>query len=348
MQTHHWRYLMPAPSASGQLKVELQDFHVTEKLGYEPTGQGEHIYLWVQKTGLNTAFLAEEIAKFARVPLRDVTYAGRKDKYAVTLQWFSVHKPGKAEFDWSKLAVDGAEVLKAIRHDKKLRTGVLKGNRFVIVVRNISDTQALSERLNYVEKNGVPNYYGAQRFGDSRYDVRGGNLVLAEKMLNGEDIRNRNKRSMAISALRSWLFNEFVSRRIEDGLFDQALDGDIMLLAGSASYFCADTVDEIIKQRLISRDIQLSAPLWGQGPLAVHGKALALEQNIANDHANITLTLEKLGLKQERRALRLLPENMQWEVQDNLLQVSFDLPAGAFATSVIREIVHINQHYEVD
>jgi tRNA pseudouridine13 synthase len=192
------------------------------------------------------------------------------------------------------------------------------------MVRNITDTQALSERLNYVEKNGVPNYYGAQRFGDSRYDTRGGNLVLAEKMLNGEDIRNRNKRSMAISALRSWLFNEFVSRRIEDGLFDQALDGDIMLLAGSASYFCADSIDETIKQRILSRDIQLSAPLWGQGSLAAHGKALALEQSIANDHASITLTLEKLGLKQERRALRL------------------------FATSVIREIVDINQHYEVD
>jgi tRNA pseudouridine13 synthase len=348
MQTHHWRYLMPAPSANGQLKVELPDFHVTEKLGYEPIGQGEHIYLWVRKIGLNTAFLAEEIAKFARVPLRDVTYAGRKDKYAVTEQWFSVHKPGKAEFDWSKLTVDGAEVLKAVRHDKKLRTGVLKGNRFVITVRNISDTQELSKRLEHVATHGVPNYYGAQRFGDSRYDARGGNLVLAEKMIDGEDIRNRNKRSMAISALRSWLFNEFVSRRIEDGLFDQALDGDIMLLAGSASYFCAETIDETIKQRLISRDIQLSAPLWGQGQLAAHHKALALEQGIAKDYPTISATLEKLGLKQERRALRLLPENLQWALQDNQLEVSFDLPAGAFATSVIREIVDIQQHYEVD
>ncbi|MDP5040120.1 MAG: tRNA pseudouridine(13) synthase TruD [Paraglaciecola sp.] len=348
MQTQHWQYLMPAPQATGQLKVELQDFQVTEKLGYEPTGQGEHIYLWVQKTGLNTAFLAEEIAKFARVPLRDVTYAGRKDKYAVTQQWFSVHKPGKAEFDWSQLQVEGAAVLKAIRHDKKLRTGVLKGNRFNIVVRNITDTRQLSERLLYISVHGVPNYYGAQRFGDSRYDARGGNLVLAEKMLAGEEIRNRNKRSMAISALRSWLFNEFVSHRIEDGLFSQAMDGDVMLLSGSASYFCAQNIDEVIVQRIASRDIQLSAPLWGQGQLPSLVKAGLYEQNIANRYPEQTAMLEKLGLKQERRALRLLPDDMRWTIEDNQLHIRFDLPAGAFATSVIRELVDIKQHYEVD
>jgi tRNA pseudouridine13 synthase len=348
MQTQHWRFLMPEPSATGQLKTELQDFHVTEKLGYEPIGQGEHIYLWVRKAGLNTAFLAEEIAKFARVPLRDVTYAGRKDKYAITEQWFSVHKPGKAEFNWSELPVEGAEVLKAIRHDKKLRTGVLKGNRFNITVRNISNTQKLSERLQTIMQQGVPNYYGAQRFGDSRYDKRGGNLVLAEKMIAGEEIRNRNKRSMAISALRAWLFNEFVSRRIADGLFSQPIDGDVMLLAGSASYFCAQEIDETIKQRLVSGDIQLSAPLWGQGQLASLVRAGEYEKNIANNYPTITATLVKLGLKQERRALRLLPNNMQWEINGDQLKVSFDLPAGAFATSVIRELVDIQQHYEVD
>lgn len=348
MQIDHWHYLMPPPTATGQLKVELEDFHVTEKLGYEPTGQGEHIYLWVRKIGLNTAFLAEEIAKFARVPLRDVTYAGRKDKYAVTEQFFSVHKPGKAEFDWSQLAVEGAEVISAMRHDKKLRTGVLKGNRFAIIVRNISDTEQLEQRLEKIAQQGVPNYYGAQRFGNSRYDARGGNLVLAEKMLAGEDIRNRNKRSMAISALRSWLYNEFVSRRIEDGLFNQPISGDVMLLAGSASYFCAQAIDETIQQRLLSRDIQLSVPLWGQGQLAALDKAGVYEQNIASQYPEVTHTLEKLGLKQERRALRLLPQNMQWQLENNQLQVSFDLPAGAFATSVIRELVDIQQHYEVD
>ena len=348
MQTQHWHYLFAAPKATGQLKVEMADFQVTEKLGYEPCGQGEHIYLWVRKSGLNTAYLAEQIAKFARVSARDVTYAGRKDKYAITEQWFSVHKPGKAEYDWATFNVEGAEVLKAIRHDKKLRTGVLKGNRFCITIRHLLNTADIESRLSRIAEQGVPNYYGAQRFGDSRYDARGGNLVLAEKMLGGEEIRNRNKRSMAISALRSWLFNEFVSRRIADGLFTQAMAGDVMLLAGSASFFCAQEIDETINSRLTSRDIQLSVPLWGQGQLASQSKALGYEKNNASAYPLITTALENLGLKQERRALRLLPEDMSWELTDNKLVLNFDLPAGAFATSVIREVVDIQQHYEVD
>ena len=348
MQTQHWCYLNKAPVAVGQLKLEMSDFQVTEKLGYQPSGAGEHIYLWVRKTGLNTAYLAEQIARFARVSARDVTYAGRKDKYAVTEQWFSVHKPGKAEFDWRDLNVEGAEVLQAIRHDKKLRTGVLKGNRFVITIRNLQNTADLPERLARVAQQGVPNYYGAQRFGDSRYDPRGGNLVLAEKMLGGEEIRNRNKRSMAISALRSWLFNEFVSQRIAEGLFSKPMPGDIMLLAGSASFFCAEQIDEVIEQRLASRDIQLSVPLWGQGQLASLGEAFDYETRLASAYPEVTQALEKLGLKQERRALRLLPHDMSWQLDDNQLVLSFDLPAGAFATSVIREIVDIQQYYEVD
>tara|TARA_R110000868_G_scaffold76105_1_gene219191 strand:+ start:444 stop:1493 length:1050 start_codon:yes stop_codon:yes gene_type:complete len=348
MQTQHWRYLATAPRATGHLKVEMADFQVSEKLGYEPCGQGEHIYLWVRKTGLNTAYLAEQIAKFARVSARDVTYAGRKDKYAITEQWFSVHKPGKAEYDWATLNVEGAEVLKAIRHDKKLRTGVLKGNNFCITIRNLVDTSEIESRLTTLAAQGVPNYYGAQRFGDSRYDARGGNLVLAEKMLGGEEIRNRNKRSMAISALRSWLFNEFVSRRIADGLFTQPMAGDVMLLAGSASFFCAADIDDTINQRLKSRDIQLSVPLWGQGQLASQTQALDYESKNASEYSSVTSALEKLGLKQERRALRLLPENMTWTLTDEQLVLNFDLPAGAFATSVIREVVDIQQHYEVD
>ena len=348
MQTNHWQYFMPAPKASGQLKVELSDFQVVEKLGYQPCGQGEHIYLWVRKAGLNTAYLAEQIAKFARVSARDVTYAGRKDKYAVTEQWFSVHKPGKAEFDWSQLNVEGAEVLSAMRHDKKLRTGVLKGNRFQIKVRELSATDELEARLHAIAAHGVPNYYGAQRFGDSRYDQRGGNLVLAEKMLGGEEIRNRNKRSMAISALRSWLFNEVVSRRLSDDKFTHAMQGDVMLLAGSGSFFCAEQIDATIEQRLDSRDILLSVPLWGQGELPSKAQALVYERQLASDYPEVCNALEQLGLKQERRALRLFPQNMQWQINHNQLDVAFDLPAGAFATSVIREIVDIQQYYEVD
>jgi tRNA pseudouridine13 synthase len=348
MQTSHWAYLHPRPAATGRLKQHLSDFKVTEILGYEPSGQGEHIYLWVRKEGLNTAYLAEQIAKFARVPASSVTYAGRKDKYAVTEQWLSVHKPGKAEFDWQNLDLAGAEVLKAMRHDKKLRTGVLKGNVFDITVRELSGIDELEGRIQCVAQQGVPNYYGSQRFGDSRYDPRGGNLVLAEKMLDGEVIRNRNKRSMAISAMRSWLFNEYLSQRIADGLYTQAMPGDVMILQGSASFFCAEQLDEQINQRLQTGDIQLSAPLWGKGDLASSGQALVFEHKLAKQHHKVSKCLAELGLKQERRAIKLQPQQMHWNVSDSTLNLQFILPAGAFATSVLREIVDIQPNYEVE
>lgn len=343
MHIDRWHYLASPPIQTGMIKSRPEDFIVREKLGYEILGEGEHIYLWVRKEGLNTAYLAEQIAKFAQLPLRAVSYAGRKDKHAITEQWFGVHKPGKAEYDWDKLAVPGATVLKAIRHNKKLRTGVLKGNQFELVIREISASDGIEERLKSISENGVPNYFGPQRFGDTHYDPCGSNLALAEKMMLGENIRNRNKRSMAISALRSWLFNEYVSARIENNCYQHPLAGDVMQLSGSASFFNADEIDETILQRLNSRDIQISAPMWGAGKLASQLAAADFENKLAFEHPLVSKTLTDLGLKQERRPISLFPQDMLWKIDNSQLNVSFTLPAGAFATSVLREVVNISQ-----
>ncbi|MBL4631961.1 MAG: tRNA pseudouridine(13) synthase TruD [Paraglaciecola sp.] len=344
MQIDHWLHQYPKLNISGQFKSSAEDFQVTEILGYEPIGEGEHIYLWVRKTGLNTAYLAEQIAKFTQLPLRAVTYAGRKDKHAQTEQWFSVHLPGKGEFDWNTFSEPGAEVLTAIRHNKKLRTGVLKGNRFNITLRQLSSTLGIDERLQQIKKSGVPNYYGSQRFGSTVHDSRGGNLVLADKMINGEVIRNRNKRSMAISALRSWLFNEILHTRLQNGYLNKPLSGDVMQLAGSHSFFCAQEIDNSINQRIEKRDIYLSAPLWGQGQLASQSDALQFEHNSAQQHTSVTQTLENIGLKQERRAINLFPRELEWSWTDNTLQLNFSLPAGTFATSVLRELLDVQDN----
>ncbi|GAC31766.1 tRNA pseudouridine(13) synthase TruD [Paraglaciecola polaris] len=341
MQIDNWFYLHPKPATCGIFKQQADDFVVQEILGYDPQGEGEHIYLWVRKEGLNTAYLAEQIAKFAQLPLRAVTYAGRKDKHSVSEQWFGVHKPGKAEYDWSALNVPGAKVVKAIRHNKKLRTGALKGNKFTILLRNITSPDGLAGRIEQVCKNGAPNYYGPQRFGDSRYDPKGSNLVLAEKMINGEAIRNRNKRSMAISALRSWLFNEILSERIQAGHFATPISGDVMSLAGNASYFVSEAIDDDIRKRLTERDITLSAPLWGKGELPSTGATLAFETRVAAKHPKVTETLISLGLEQERRPIVLYPENLSWSREQDHLRIAFDLPAGTFATSVLREILNV-------
>ncbi|WP_299079868.1 tRNA pseudouridine(13) synthase TruD [uncultured Paraglaciecola sp.] len=341
MQLNHWLYLYPKLTISGQFKSKVEDFQVTEQLGYNPIGEGEHIYLWVRKKGLNTAYLAEQIAKFTQLPLRAVTYAGRKDKHAQTEQWFSVHLPGKGEFDWTQFNQPGAEILKSIRHNKKLRTGVLKGNQFNITLRQLTSTTGIDARLQQIKQQGVPNYYGPQRFGSTLHDPRGGNLVLAEKMINGETIRNRNKRSMAISALRSWLFNEMLHSRLKNGCLNKALPGDVMQLAGSHSFFCAEQLDEATLSRIQQQDIYLTAPLWGCGQLASQSEALQFEQGLAQLHPAVTKTLEELGLKQERRATNLFPKDLKWSLQQNVLNLSFSLPTGTFATSVLRELLDL-------
>jgi tRNA pseudouridine13 synthase len=344
MKIDHWLYQYPKLNISGQFKSSAEDFQVTEILGYEPIGEGEHIYLWVRKTGLNTAYLAEQIAKFTRLPLRAVTYAGRKDKHAQTEQWFSVHLPGKGEFDWTQFNEPGAQILKSIRHNKKLRTGVLKGNRFNITLRQLNSTSGIDERLQQIKLSGVPNYYGSQRFGSSQHDPRGGNLVLAEKMMSGESIRNRNKRSMAISALRSWLFNEMLNSRLQNDCLNKPLPGDVMQLSGSNSFFCAELIDNNIIQRIAQRDIYLSAPLWGKGLLASQSEALQFEQDSAQQHITVTQTLEDLGLNQERRAINLFPNDLEWTWADDTLNLIFTLPAGTFATSVLRELLDVQDN----
>lgn len=343
MLIDQWAYLHEKPIHSGSIKQYEEDFHVKEKLGYSPTGDGEHIYIWVRKQGLNTAYVAEHIARFCGLPLRAVTYAGRKDKHAVTEQWFSVHKPGKTEYNWSELTLEGLEILSAKRHNKKLRTGVLKANEFTLIIRNLSDTEGIEQRIQKIAELGVPNYFGPQRFGSSLHHPQGGNLALAEKMLQGEPIRNRNKRSMAISALRSWLFNEFISQRIFQHKYTQAMTGDVCLLAGSNSFFNAGENDQEVALRLQQKDIALSAPMWGEGELASNDEAKQFEQSVAQQFDLQCKTLESLGLRQERRAIYLHPTNLVWKITDDQLVIKFELPSGAFATSVIREIINLNE-----
>ena len=171
----------------------------------EPFGEGEHQFIFVEKINNNTAFVAEQLARYTKLPLRQVTYAGRKDKYALTRQWFGLHAPGQADFDFSDFELEDVRVIKQTRHNRKLRTGQLKGNAFTITLRQVVHPEAIEERLQEIAKHGVPNYYGEQRFGVMRVNEqgevqRGGNLAMAERMINGETIRHRNKRSMALSA----------------------------------------------------------------------------------------------------------------------------------------------------
>lgn len=338
-----WAYLLGKPNGKGTFKAQNSDFIVIEQLPFPIQGDGEHLFLFIEKSGLNTSFVAQQLAHFFNVKERDVGYAGRKDKFALTRQWFSVHLPGNANPNWREIQIENVRIIKAEKHNKKLRVGALSGNRFELKLRELSHKEEVEERLNSIIHTGVPNYYGPQRFGNRYPDGNYGNLQLAKKLLQGEVIKKRDKRSLAISAMRSWLFNEFLSQRLSAGYFSSAMNGDTMMLAGTNSFFCADNIDDEITTRLNVRDISLSAPLWGKGANKSSGAALSFETSISEQYQDVCNTLESLNLKQERRAIVLLPTDLSWQWEGNDLFINFSLPPGCFATSVLRELGNFSQ-----
>ncbi len=325
-------YLYGKPEASADLRTHNSDFIVQEILPFSPSGEGEHHMLHIRKNGLNTIQVAEKIAKFAKVHPKEVTYAGQKDKNAVTEQWFGVRIPGKTNPDWLALNDEQITVLTFARHGKKLRIGALAGNRFKLTLRNISDIEATRARIEKIKLQGVPNYFGEQRFGKG-----GRNLEQGRRMFAGRKVKDRNKRSMYLSAVRSFLFNQVVSHRLtEHGI--EPLAGDCVMLAGTKSFFVSQTWDHDTQKRLETKDIQLSAPLWGRGEALSQDKAKEVEQQVLAQYQQDCEGLEQAGLKQERRPLLLEPQGLKYEFDNDTLVIEFALPAGSFATSVLREL----------
>jgi len=335
----HWAYLNGKPEVEADFKREPKDFIVDEKLGFELTGEGENLFLHIEKTGLNTQQVCQHLAKVLNKRLRDIGYAGLKDKQAITRQWFSVQVNVKSEPDLSAIETEQIKLLSATRHNKKLRVGALAGNGFIIRLRNVSDQQALIARLQTATA-GVPNYFGPQRFG-----IKGNNLNWANRMSSGEQIRDKKLKGFALSAARSYLFNQVVSERIAKDHFEQPLEGDVYSLSGSNSYF-SETISDAILARLQSHDISISAPLWGDGELATEGEARALELTALTPFQTWQNLLQENALEQERRSIHLMAEDLKWQTDNEDLIVSFILPTGCFATSVLRECVRFRESSE--
>jgi tRNA pseudouridine13 synthase len=323
-----------APPLTARLRSAPEDFQVEEMLGYEADGAGEHALLWVEKRGANTDWVARELARFAGVPPVAVGYAGLKDRHAVTRQMFSVQLAGKPDPDWSAFPHAEVRVLSAARHQRKLKRGALRGNRFLLVLREVQGDRGRAEEvLERIALRGVPNYFGEQRFG------RGGsNVEQARAMFAGRRV-DRDKRSFLLSAARSHIFNEVLAARVERGAWDSPLDGEIWALAGSRSWFGPEAFDATLADRLARGDIHPSGPLWGQGETPAGDVAGALENQIAAANAELANGLVAARMDQERRPLRLLPGQLRWRwLEDDALELSFELPAGAYATVVVREV----------
>ncbi|WP_062067139.1 tRNA pseudouridine(13) synthase TruD [Cellvibrio sp. OA-2007] len=308
-----------ALTATAIFRAQPEDFQVDEELGYVPSGSGEHVFLHVCKRGENTAWVAGKIAELAGVNVTDVGYCGRKDRHAVTAQWFSVYLPKAPEPDWTLLNTESIQLLSVSRHQTKLRRGEHQQNNFVIRLRNVQtdDRSLLQQKIDSIFTQGVPNYFGEQRFG-----LGGNNLQEAEAILvGGKRYRDKQKRGLMLSAARSYLFNQVLAARVLANNWANQIDGEI--------------------------NPNPSGPLWGRGRPLVSGALLELEQNALADWAAWCDGLEHAGLSQERRALQLIPRNARsvWEGDDLILYFSLD--AGEFATAILHEFAVLqNQSFE--
>jgi tRNA pseudouridine13 synthase len=321
---------------AAQIRTTPEDFFVEEIPAFAPTGEGEHLLLTVEKRGLNTAFVAKELARWAGIPEMGVSYAGLKDRHAVTRQWFSVHLPKKIAPDFAALQVEGLKVLERTWHNRKLPRGALACNRFVLILRKVEGgREAIETRLGQIAARGLPNWFGEQRFGHG-----GGNIGKALAMFDGRRVR-RDERSILLSAARSELFNRVLAARVTSDTWDKPLDGEVWTLDGSRSVFGPEPWSDELAQRLAAFDIHPSGPLWGAGELRSTGECARIELAAITDDTSLRLRagLEAAELRQERRALRLKVADLRWRWLDTVvLELSFALPPGSYATALLHEL----------
>lgn len=324
------------PCGKAVLKAQPAHFKVAEVLDIELSGQGEHLWLLIEKRDLNTEDVAKQLARLAGVRIRDVSYAGIKDKRAVTSQWFSMQLPGRADPDLSALWNDQLRCLASSRHSRKLQRGAHQANRFVILLTELqAERDQLDARLRSIAALGVPNYFGPQRFGRE-----GANIQQARHWAErGALPPARGTRSRLLSTARSLLFNRILAQRVSDGSWNRVLSGDCLAFTNSRSHFAAERL-AADDQRFAELDVHVTGPLWGSGAAPVTGDVLLLEQQLMTAEPQLCQWLENAGLEQQRRILRLPISGLTWHYPaPDSLEIEFTLPTGCFATAVLHELI---------
>ncbi len=330
------------PLGAGVLRREPADFFVDEVMEVDHSDDGEHLWLHVEKTALNTADVAKHFARVCEVPQRNVGYAGRKDRNAVTRQWFSVQLPGRPDPQNSELEITGLKILSSVRHNQKLRTGGLQGNNFNIRIRDIElDESALTARIALIQVNGVANYFGEQRFG------RGGsNIRQALDWFGGRfKPKSRDRRSMMLSASRSALFNAALAQQLplHNAEWPLPEEGDWLLLgnSGGAGFLSPATSSaewSEVERRFSTQQLQPALPLWGERgkvDAELWEKWRVLLEPVSSE---LVAGLGRQRLNMDWRRARVAVPGLRASYENGTLQLSMFLPSGSFATAVIREI----------
>ena len=286
----------------GTLRDQLADFQVFEVFDRVFSGQGEHLYVLVEKQNLNTKDVQSSLARHYGVSLVDVSYAGLKDKRSIAQQWFSIRLPKTTQRPIHK----NFSVLEETMHDRKLRPGDHRGNRFHIRIRNVSKSADLAPD---VLLGPLPNYFGPQRFG-----YQGNNLHRALDWVSQSSPRvKRGVRALYMSVLRSLVFNEVLASRVRGETWCTPVSGDVLF------------------------EQFPTGPLWGRGRLSTSAKALALEQSVQRQNEAVCGTLEWVGLKQERRALAMRASDVAIQQEGDTIELRFSLPKGSYATVALNE-----------
>lgn len=371
-------YAYGGPLAAGVIRAVPEDFFVDEQLGFDPCGEGEHVYLHIEKRCLTTLAVRDKIVSLAGCKPMDVGYAGLKDKWAVTRQWFSVYLPGGDQLQWQDLAEDDQQqaylkVNKVVRHARKLKRGAHKANSFRLLVSSIGQPvdelrDGLAEKIALICKHGMPNYFGEQRFGKN-------NLAKARGLFASNKRMPREQRSLCLSAARSYLFNCVLNARIDAANWNRYISGDVLMLDGSRSQFVADKTPEqsiaekstpeqstpdqsiseqsisqqsieagdnflaTLERRLLEGDIHITGPMCGRGSTAVHSVAERLESDTLVNELALIEGLDRQGVDAARRPLRVIPQQFEWHLDSEKIHLSFILPTGSYATVLIRELI---------
>jgi len=320
-----------------RLKSTPEDFVVEEIPAYEPSGEGDHVFVRFVKRDVTTPDAVKAIAAALGARERDVGVAGMKDKVAVTEQTISLPASPGIEERAMELALPGIRIVAARRHRHKLKTGHLRGNRFTLVLREIEDPGAVLEGFARVAASGVPNAFGEQRFGRD-----GDNASRARAWLSGKGAAPRDPRlrRLLFSALQSAVFNEVLARRVEDGTWATVLTGDIVRRRDTGGLFtCTDA--GVDRERARRKEVSATGPIVGVKMTWPEGEPLALERRVAFEVLGEGIDLAETRALGEgtRRALRLEVDDLRAEREQDSIRVHFVLPKGAYATTVVQAVL---------
>lgn len=322
------------PGIGGQLRVADDDFMVDEELPYAASGEGDHVFVHLEKRGLTTPMATQAIARALSINDRDIGVAGMKDRHAVTRQWISLPPPITVDAARA-VSVEGVTILDAIKHNHKLRTGHVRANRFRLRVRGASDAdgaRAILERL--AAPPGAPNWYGEQRFGRD-----GDNAARGRELLSGKRGRDRKQDRFLISSLQSELFNAWLVARLRDGLYATVVTGDVLHKVGGGMFTSEDAA--VDSPRLTAGELVVTGPMFGERMRRATGDAGAREDQILADAglSHDSWHAVRQIAEGTRRDASIQVREVSVEREDGAVVVAFTLPGGAYATAVMREIM---------